>query len=109
MQRANSYRQAGADCIFIPGQLDAGMIARLVAAIDAPLNIFATPVTPTVPELKKLGVSRLSIGPGAFRTALASTRKIAVELAGHGTYEALFGETLTKAEVDSLLEPGSSE
>jgi 2-methylisocitrate lyase-like PEP mutase family enzyme len=107
VQRANAYRQAGADCIFIPGRLDGEMISRLVAAIAAPINIFATPVTPSVPELKKLGVARLSIGPGAFRTALACTRKIAAELAAHGTYGALFGETLTKAEVDSLLKPGS--
>ena len=103
VKRANSYRQAGADCIFIPGWLDGEIIARLVAAINAPINIFASPVTPAVPELKQLGVARLSIGPGAFRTALACTRKIAVELAGHGTYETLFNETLTKAEVDSLL------
>lgn len=105
VKRANSYRQAGADCIFIPGWLDGEMIARLVAAIDAPINIFASPVTPTVPELNKLGVARLSIGPGAFRTALACTKKIAAELAEHGTYETLFSDTLTKADVDSLFKP----
>lgn len=103
VKRANSYRQAGADCIFIPGPLDGELIARLVAAIDAPINIFATPVTPTVPELRKLGVARLSIGPGAFRTALACMKKIAAELAEQGTYQTLFSETLTKADVDGLL------
>ena len=106
VKRANAYRQAGADCIFIPGRLDSEMIARLVAAIDAPLNILACPVTPSVPELKKLGVARLSIGPGAFRAALARIAKIAAELAAHGTYEALFSESLTKSEIDSLLKTG---
>lgn len=106
VNRANSYRRAGADCVFVPGLLEGETIARLVAAIDASINIFATPVTPTVPELNKLGVARLSIGPGAFRTALACTKKIAAELAEQGTYKTLFSDTLTKADVDSLLKPG---
>lgn len=109
VKRANAYRQAGADCIFIPGKLDGAIIARLVAAIDAPLNILASPITPSVPELKALGVARLSIGAGGFRSAMACTGKIAAELAGQGTYEALFSDTLTKAEVDSLLKPGISK
>jgi 2-methylisocitrate lyase-like PEP mutase family enzyme len=75
----------------------------LVSAINAPLNIFASPVTPNVPELEKLGVARLSIGAGGFRAALACVKKIATELAGPGTYQALFGATLTKMEVDTLL------
>ncbi|OGW34104.1 MAG: hypothetical protein A2X58_11285 [Nitrospirae bacterium GWC2_56_14] len=50
-----------------------------------------------------VGVARLSIGAGAFRAALARVRNIARELAEHGRYSALFGETLSKADVDSLL------
>ncbi|MGD0585774.1 MAG: isocitrate lyase/phosphoenolpyruvate mutase family protein [Oryzomonas sp.] len=103
VKRANAYREAGVDCIFVPGRLDKEQIARLAAAIHAPLNVLATPVTPSVPELQEMGVARLSIGPGAFRAALAGTVKIAAELAGHGTYKTLFSEALTKAEVDNLL------
>jgi 2-methylisocitrate lyase-like PEP mutase family enzyme len=109
VKRANAYMQAGADCIFIPGRLDAAMISRLVTAIDAPLNVLASPVTPSVPELKALGVARLSIGAGGFRSAMACVGKIAAELAERGTYEALFSDTLTKSEVDSLLKPGISK
>ena len=105
VKRSKAYREASADCIFIPGRLDGAMIARLVAAIEAPINIFATPSTPSVSELKALGVARLSIGAGAFRAALACIRKIAAELAEPGTYQAMFGETLSKAEVDALLIP----
>ncbi|KAB0671181.1 isocitrate lyase/phosphoenolpyruvate mutase family protein [Oryzomonas sagensis] len=108
VKRANAYREAGADCIFVPGRLDGELIARLAAAIHAPFNVFATPVTPSIPELNKMGVARLSIGPGAFRAALAGTVKIATELAGQGTYKTLFGEALTKAEVENLLNRASS-
>jgi 2-methylisocitrate lyase-like PEP mutase family enzyme len=106
VKRANSYVQAGADCIFVPGRLDGSIIARLVAEIDAPLNILASPVTPNVSELKALGVARLSIGAGGFRTAMAAVKKVATELAEFGTYETLFRETLSKAEVDSMLKSG---
>jgi 2-methylisocitrate lyase-like PEP mutase family enzyme len=106
VRRANVYRQAGADCIFVPGRHDGAFIARLVAAIDAPLNVIASPVTPSIPELKALGVARLSIGAGGFRAALTAVRNVAAELAGKGTYETLFKNTLTKAEVDTLLKPG---
>ena len=105
VKRANAYRQAGADCIFIPGRLDRPLIARLNAEVDAPLNIFASPITPNARELQAMGVARLSIGPGAFRAALARVGKIATELAVHGTYESLFAETLSKADVDNLLKP----
>jgi 2-methylisocitrate lyase-like PEP mutase family enzyme len=103
LQRAVAYRQAGADCIFIPGRLDGAVIAKLVAAIDAPINIFASPATPSVPELQAMGVKRLSIGPGAFRAALGCVKKIADELATSGTYQTLFTDPLTKAEIDGLL------
>ena len=49
--RGFAYREAGADCIFVPGVREAGLIAKLVRAIDAPVNILARPGSPTVGEL----------------------------------------------------------
>jgi 2-methylisocitrate lyase-like PEP mutase family enzyme len=37
--RANAYREAGADCLFVPGVKDADTIAALVREIDGPLNV----------------------------------------------------------------------
>jgi 2-methylisocitrate lyase-like PEP mutase family enzyme len=37
--RANAYRAAGADCLFVPGVRDVDVIRRLVRAIDGPLNV----------------------------------------------------------------------
>jgi 2-methylisocitrate lyase-like PEP mutase family enzyme len=87
--RANAYRAAGADCTFVPGVSDAATIAQLISAIDAPLNILAVPGTPSVSELHRLGVARISLGSGPMRAALALTRDIAQELFEQGTYSAL--------------------
>lgn len=39
VRRSNLYRQAGADCLFVPGIRDAATIAALVREIDGPLSV----------------------------------------------------------------------
>lgn len=86
VQRANVYRAAGADCLFVPGVIDAETIARLAQAIDGPLNIMAMPGVPSAPQLGELGVARVSVGPVIALAALAATRRAARELLEQGTY-----------------------
>lgn len=89
VRRANLYRAAGADCLFVPGVIDAETIAALVRAIDGPLNIMAMPGAPSIPELGQLGVARVSLGPAIIRAALATTQQAARELLEQGTYRTL--------------------
>ncbi len=86
VQRAKVYRAAGADCVFVPGVLDADTIAALVRAVDAPLNIMAMPGAPSIRRLGELGVARVSVGPTIAQAALAATRRAAKELLEDGTY-----------------------
>jgi 2-methylisocitrate lyase-like PEP mutase family enzyme len=105
IRRANAYRQAGADCVFVPGVRDAATIGILAREVQGPLNVLAGPGTPSVTELQRLGVARLSIGSGGMRAALSLTRRVAEELRGPGTYTCLTQEVLTHAEVNRLLAP----
>src|ERR1700684_3513168 len=89
LRRLVAFRDAGADCVFAPGLKDAETIARLVKAVACPLNILAVPGTPSIPELEKLGVARVSVGSGPMRATLGLLRKIAKELKSTGTYRAL--------------------
>jgi 2-methylisocitrate lyase-like PEP mutase family enzyme len=107
VRRANSYREAGADCLFVPGVRDAATIAALAGAIAGPLNVLAGPGTPPVAELARLGVARLSLGSGPMRAALTITRRIAEELRGPGTYSLFTRDTLSHAEVNQLMAPRS--
>jgi 2-methylisocitrate lyase-like PEP mutase family enzyme len=86
VRRANLYRAAGADCVFVPGVIEAETISELVQKIDAPVNIMAGPGAPTLAELGKLGVARVSLGPAVALAALAATQRVALELLGTGTY-----------------------
>lgn len=107
VHRANAYREAGADCIFVPeiGKLDRETLAQLVREIDAPLNIIAGAHTPPILELEEIGVARVTVGPRPMRAALAVLRNIARELAKTGTYELMSREALSYADVNGMLEP----
>lgn len=89
VRRAKIYRDAGADCVFVPGVTDRATIAALVQAIPAPLNVMAGPNAPAVTELAQLGVARVSLGPRLTEAALATIQEAARELLSVGTYAAL--------------------
>nr|WP_223245386.1 isocitrate lyase/phosphoenolpyruvate mutase family protein [Streptomyces sp. CBMA156] len=89
VRRLRAYVEAGADGVFVPGVSDPETIAALVAAVPAPLNVLAGPGSPSVAELAKLGVARISLGPGLAEVAYAAVRRAAEEVYGHGTFTAL--------------------
>ena len=105
VRRLRAYRDAGADCVFLPGVRDAPTIARLVRDLQCPLNILAGPGSPSVPELRKLGVARVSLGSGPARAALGLLRRIADELRSKGTYS-LMEDAPPHAEMNRILQRG---
>ena len=102
VRRLLAFRDAGADCVFAPGLKDAETIGRLVKAVECPLNILAGVGTPSIPELSKLGVARVSVGSGPMRATLGLLRRVAEELKTSGTYSAMEG-AVPHAEVNKLL------
>ena len=102
IDRGNAYREAGADCIFVPdvGNLDAATIRTLVNEIDAPVNILAGANTPTIGELERIGVARVSVGPRPMRAVLSLLRQIAKELAESGTYKLMSEASISYDEVN---------
>ena len=102
LRRLQAYRDAGADCVFVPGLTHRGTIARFVADLHCPINILAVPGSPSVSELKALGVRRISLGSGPMRAALGLLRRLAQELKTAGTYSAMEGAP-SHAEMNSLM------
>ena len=102
IERGNAYKEAGADCIFVPdvGSLDKKDIAVLVKEIDAPINIVAGATIPPIAELQDMGVARVSVGPRPMRAVLSVLRKIAKELMAKGTYELMAESSITYSEVN---------
>lgn len=89
VRRLSAFRDAGADCVFAPGLRDAPTIARLVSDLKCPVNILAGPGAPSIPELRNLGVARVSLGSAVMRATLGHLLRIAGELKTTGTYSSL--------------------
>jgi 2-methylisocitrate lyase-like PEP mutase family enzyme len=101
-RRLTAYRDGGADCVFAPGLKDAETIGRLVRDLECPVNILAVVGSPSIPELQKLGVARVSLGSGPMRATLTLLRTIADELKSSGTYSALNG-AVPHAEMNRIM------
>jgi 2-methylisocitrate lyase-like PEP mutase family enzyme len=100
VRRAQAYREAGADCIFVIGLRNGETIGRLVREIPAPLNILTGAGAPSIAELEQLGVARVSFGSGIMGAALGFVRRIARELRDHGSYAALTEGAVSGGEMN---------
>jgi 2-methylisocitrate lyase-like PEP mutase family enzyme len=102
VRRGMLYLEAGADCLFVPGVIDADTIGALVKAIDGPVNIMAGPGAPTTKQLGQLGVARVSVGPAITLAALGITHRAARELLERGTYGGL-GDAMPFGEANGMF------
>jgi 2-methylisocitrate lyase-like PEP mutase family enzyme len=91
LERLSAFRDAGADCLFVPGLRDANTIHQLTARLRHPVNILAGPGSPPLPELERLGVARVSLGSGPMRATLGLLQRMTRELTSTGTYSFLEG------------------
>jgi 2-methylisocitrate lyase-like PEP mutase family enzyme len=79
--RGRRYLDAGADCVY-PVRLSEPRVARdVVEQLDAPVNANVTGGT-SIAALAASGVSRISIGPLAFHSAVDKVGQVAAELLG---------------------------
>lgn len=89
VRRLNRYREAGADCLFVPGISDIDTIRAMVREVDGPLNVVmglsGKPIS--VAELRDAGVARISIGGSLARATFGLVRAAAREMLEQGTFE----------------------
>jgi 2-methylisocitrate lyase-like PEP mutase family enzyme len=103
LNRLIAFREAGADCLFAPGIRDLEVISRLVRELQNPLNILCGPGSPSIPELQRIGVARVSLGSSTMRATLGLVQRMAQELQTTGTYGSLEGAP-SHTEVNRMLE-----
>ena len=105
IRRATAYKDAGADCVYPMGLIDATSIARFVKALDFPINVMVRKGLPPVSELQRLGVARVSFGPTASYAAMGLLKRAANEVLEKGTYENLVEGAITFDELNALAVP----
>ncbi|MGZ0146219.1 isocitrate lyase/PEP mutase family protein [Kribbella sp. WER1] len=107
--RANRFRAAGADCLYVPGVNSLDAIRTLVQELDGPLNVvmgLGPSSSLNVADLRVAGVARISLGGSIARAALAFVRRTAAEVATHGTITA---EQIPQAELNELFARSSKD
>ena len=109
VERLRAYRDAGASCLFAPCLYDRETIAKLVRAVEAPVNILANPACPSIAELEEIGVARLSAGSGVMRATMGLVRRIAKEMLESRSCETMFTGTISHAELNKLMMRRASE
>ncbi|GAA2998159.1 isocitrate lyase/PEP mutase family protein [Actinokineospora diospyrosa] len=77
IERSRAYLDAGAPVVFVPGKLDLEQVSALVDAVGPQrLTLIGLPGTPSLAELEKLGVARVSFGPLSQRVALTALAEL---------------------------------
>lgn len=89
LHRARAYLAAGADCIYPIALAKPEVIAKLCAAIDAPVNVGARAGLPDLAELGRLGVARVSTATRLAIVALSAAREAANRLQSSGRFDDL--------------------
>jgi len=105
IERAEAYRDLGADCVYPMGLTDAESISEFVKALDFPTNVMVRKGLPPVPELKRLGVARVSFGPSASYAAMGLLKRASREVREKGTFDSLVEGAITFDELNSLAIP----
>lgn len=105
VRRANLYREAGADCLFVPGVSDSNTISRLVKEIVGPINIVMGLAGSdlSMSELKDLGVRRISIGGSLARAVYFQIHQAAIEMFEKGTFS-YANEQIAQGELNRIFE-----
>lgn len=91
LRRARVYADAGADGLFVPGLLDLDTLATLTAEVPLPINVMVGAGAPSVTDLARVGVRRVSLGMAITQAAYTLARKAAIEALTTGTYETIAG------------------
>jgi 2-methylisocitrate lyase-like PEP mutase family enzyme len=92
IERANAYEKAGADC-FYPIMISSYQaITTLKEAVNIPLNVVLAGPVRDMKELERLGVSRISVGPGLMKAVLSKMKSVS--------------EGLLNYQSDELMEEG---
>ncbi len=85
-KRAKAYADAGADGIFVPGLTDLALIEKFVELTPLPVNIMVTQGVPEIPDLARVGVRRVSLGPWPMMAAMRVIGQAAAAVAASKQY-----------------------
>lgn len=104
VDRSNAYREAGADCLFVPGLNNLTELERLVKEVDGPISfgMGATETPLTVAMLANIGVRRVSTGGGLTRATFNLLQDALTEISQTGSFGYL-DDAMSEAQINKVI------
>ncbi len=84
IRRLRAYGAAGADCLYAPGLRTLESVARVVAAVDKPVNANLTATGLSVADMAGVGVRRVSVGAALASATYKAFDLFVARLSGEG-------------------------
>jgi len=78
-----AYFEAGADCVFPIALWETEALATFIAQAPGPVNVLGFKLAPSLAELTRLGVSRVSYGSLLHRDLMEKFRSLLISLVGN--------------------------
>ena len=104
LRRAERYRSAGCDGLFVPVLAEEGAIRAIATAIaPLPLNIMLLPSLPSIDTLQVLGVRRLSAGASIAMAAWSTASRLAESFLG-GSWGEMFANPVDYVATNRFFE-----
>eukprot|EP01034_Spumella_vulgaris_P037790 gene37790-46628_t len=103
LARAEAYRAAGADGLFVPGITAPDEIRQVADAAGLPLNVMDYPGVPSATELGALGVRRFSAGSGIAQALWGAAREMAQGFLDSGNAGPLAQKAMAYGDVQQLF------
>jgi len=101
-RRADLYRAAGADGLFMPGVTDEAT-TRALAGMGMPLNLLARSALPDAKTLAAWGVRRLSAGSNIAAAAYATAERLTKTFLADGASAAQTAEAMDYGTLNALM------
>ena len=107
VERGRAYLAAGADIVFVPGQLDPTMVRQIADGIGGPVSLLAGPGAPPAAELFAAGAHRISLGPHLMLSTLGHLRTVAGGIRDHGRFDAFSSDHVPFDEANAIFAVGT--
>jgi 2-methylisocitrate lyase-like PEP mutase family enzyme len=80
IERGKAYKDAGADGFYPMILKKVGHIETVIKEVSLPINILLIPGVPDFETLKKIGLARISLGPGFLKIAIDAMKNASEKL-----------------------------
>ncbi len=103
LMRGQAYKEAGADCFYPITMNRRQDIEKTVQQLAMPVNILVMEGIPSLRDLEKMGVARVTLGPGFLKVAIRALKDAALNLQDYGDIAEIAGNEITSPYLKKLV------